>query len=257
MQIRMIHNRIRVLWTAGLLAVLAMSVVGCKQLEARSKMKLGVQSFKGGDFETAAKLFKEAAVLDPTLKIAENYLATAYYQQYVKDKKDLASADKAVETFEKILKRDPADENAIDGIAGVYQAMKRYDKAREFYMKHTEVDPSSASAWYAVASLDWYIAAPSKETNYDVANPPDLETQRKLVDEGLQYIDKAIALTPDHADAMKFKSLLLLEKVRFSDAGSDDEVRYMNESKEWADKAYAARQKSEEKKSPGGIVVGK
>jgi hypothetical protein len=124
-------------------------------------------------------------------------------------------------------------------------------------MKHTQVDATSASAFFAVASLDWYMAAPPDITLYTAADPPSIARRIELVDEGLQYADKALALDADYADAMKFKSLLLIEKARLSE-DPEDQFRYMTESRDWGDKANAARERNAEKnRTAGGIIADK
>jgi tetratricopeptide (TPR) repeat protein len=242
----------------ALSAGLLVAATGCSKLEARDNLNKGVRAFKSNDFEGAAKLFKKAVELDPSLDIAEVYLATAYFRQFDKDTTDEAAAKNAIEMFEKALKRNPADRDAVAGIAGVYQRKREFEKAREYYLKQTEVDPKDVSAFYAVASLDWTMASPQSGA-YNKEEPPPDERQAQWVDEGLLYVDKALALNPDYEEAQTYKNLLFREKARLAEkAGKPDEqALYTKQADEWFDKAVATRKKNAEKDKQPGVVVGK
>lgn len=231
---------------------LAAASTACAKLEARDNLNKGVRAFKTGDFEGAAKLFKTATELDPTLSVAEVYLATAYFKQFEKNPSEEAAATSAIETFEKVLQRNPSDPDAVAGIAAVYQRMRKFDKAREYYMKQTQLKSDDASAFYAVASVDWTMAS-----NKD--DPPPDERQAELVDEGLQYADKALAINPDHEEAQSFKNLLFREKARLADKnGKPDEAgAYIKQADEWMDKAIETRKRNAEKPRQTGIIIEK
>jgi tetratricopeptide (TPR) repeat protein len=238
--------------TLVLLLGLATGAAACNKLEARDSLNKGVRAFKSQDFEGAAKLFKTATELDPNLTVAEIYLATAYFKQFEKDPSEKAAADSAIETFEKIIKRNPADPDAVAGIAAVYQKMGRHDKAREYYMKQTELKADDPTGYYAVASLDWSMAA-----NKDEPLPED--RQAELIEEGLKYADKALTLNPDHEGSMDYKNLLYREKARLADAQGklDEAAAYNKQADEWFDKAVETRKKNGEKSKQSGIIIEK
>lgn len=256
------HGRFKGLLIAGLMLVgVAAGATGCNiqnKLAARETLNKGVQVFTDEKYADAAKLFKTAFELDPSLYVAEKYLATAYYKQHEKNSDDDAAANNAIATFENILKRDPKDTDSIAGVAGVYQKLKRYDKAREYYLKQIDIDPKSAVGYYAVASLDWSLASP-KSSAFNPDDPPSLARQTEMVDEGLQYVDKALALKPDYEEAMSFKNLLFQEKARLSVDNPEDQARYVKQAEEWYDKAIAQRskRKPEADKAVGGAAAEK
>jgi tetratricopeptide (TPR) repeat protein len=227
--------------------------MACAKLEARDNLNKGVRAFKSGDFEGAAKLFKTASELDPNLQVAEIYLATSYFKMFEKDSADEVSANNAIETFEKVLTRTPGDSDAVAGIAAVYQRMKRFDKAREYYMKQTQLKVDDASAFYAIASIDWTMASPGSGA-YSPEDPPPVERQMELVDEGLQYADKALSIDPDHEDAQNFKNLLFREKARLSEKPEDQES-FVRQADEWFEKAKATRKRNAEKSKQAGIII--
>src|SRR5579859_4495325 len=105
-------------------AILVMlSATGCDKLRARDQLNKGVASYKNNQFEQAIDHFKEAVALDPGLKNAKLYLATAYAQQYIPglDSPDnVQNANLAIEQFQSVLEQDPKNINSIKGIASLY-----------------------------------------------------------------------------------------------------------------------------------------
>src|SRR5713101_6033574 len=100
-----------------------LSATGCDKLLARDQLNKGVASYKNNQFEQAINYFKKAVSLDPNLKNAKLYLATAYAQQYIPgvDSPDnLQSANLAIEQFQAVLEMDPKSINSIKGIATLY-----------------------------------------------------------------------------------------------------------------------------------------
>jgi len=249
------------------LGLLALSAVSCQKLQARDNLNKGVQAFRAQKYDSAIDHFKKAIELDPELTNAELYLATAYAQQFVPgstSEENQKDAVMAVETFQKVLIKDPTNTTAMAGIASIYQNNNQYDKAREAYMKNAEMDPQKYIPFYAVGSVDWIIVH-----NTDSKLSP--EEQTKLVDEGLSYLDKSFALNSDYEDTLWYQNLLLREKARLAkdqaklikDKNQQKDMlakydEYIAKADEWADKALGVRKKNAEKTAtPGGIDVNK
>src|SRR6186997_1683480 len=95
----------------------------------------------------------------------------------------------AIQTFDKVLQRDPNNVTAVANLASIYQHDAQGMKAREYYMKNAELAPMDPIPFYAIGAVNWAMVA-------DQNNPMPPEERMKLVDEGLQYIDKALALNP-------------------------------------------------------------
>jgi tetratricopeptide (TPR) repeat protein len=229
------------------LAILALAATSCAKLQARDNLNKGVSAFRDTHYEKAVDYFKKAVELDPDLTTAELYLATAYAQQFVpggRDDNNAKNAKLAVDTFEDVLKRDPANVSAVAGLASIYQNTNDFKKAHEYYAKYASLDSSNAVPYYAIGSLDWIIV-------YDKNNPPPEEEQGKLIDEGLANLDKALALNPEYEDAMTYKNLLYREKARL--AGSEDDKKKLTAmADEWFNKALETRKKNAEKKKAVG-----
>ncbi len=232
------------------LAIFALASTSCAKLQARDNLNKGVRAFRDAHYDNAISYFKEAIKLDPALTNAELYLATAYAQQVIpgsQSEENQKNAEMAIQTFENVLKREPDNPTAIAGLAGVYQSTYQFDKAREYYLKNTELDPTNPTPFYAIGSVDWIIVSNKN-------GPPPPEEQIKLIDEGLQNLDKALAINMDYDDAMSYKNLLYREKARLAE-NEQEKTQLIAQADEWFNKALETRKKNQEKnKSPGGIT---
>src|SRR6185295_12089388 len=97
------------LMTFAFVALLALSSVSCAKLQARDSLIKGQQAFKNQHYNDAVDLFRKAMDLDPSLTVAELYLATAYSQQFIPgalSAENQKMADMAIKTFENILARE-------------------------------------------------------------------------------------------------------------------------------------------------------
>lgn len=239
-------------WTLTLLALFVLlTASGCAKLQARDNLNKGIKAFRDGSFDKAVDYFKTAAELDPELTNAELYLATAYAQQFIPgapSEENQSHAHNAIETFQKVLDKDPKNTNAVAGLAGIYQNLNEFQKAREFYKKQTELEPANATPYYAIGSIDWFIV-------YDKNAPPPIEEQGAIVDEGTQHLEKALQINPDYDDAMTYMNLLLREKARLA-VNEEEKKQYIAQADDWFNKALATRQKNAAKQqSPGGITL--
>ena len=240
--------------TITLLAVFALGMVSCAKLQARDNVNKGVRAFRDGKYDNAIDYFQEAIRLDPDAPYAQLYLATAYSQSYIpgaQSEENQKNADMALATFNKVLEKDPNNVTAVTGLASIYQATAQVQKAREYYMKNTQMAPDDPTPFYAVGSMDWTIV-------YDKAAPPPPEEQVKLVEEGLQFLDKALALNPTYDDAMSYKNLLLREKARLAET-EEEKTQLIAQAEDWFKKALDARKANQEKaaKSAVGANAGK
>jgi Tfp pilus assembly protein PilF len=230
------------------LAILALSMASCAKLQARDNLNKGVRAFREAHYDNAVKYFQQAVQLDPELVTAEIYLATAYAQQYVpggRGEDNEKNAQMAIQTFENVLRRDPNSVNAIAGLASIYQSLGQTDtrnllKAHDYYMKYAQLESNNPVPFYAIGSLDWLIV-------YDKNNPPPIEEQATLIDNGLESLDKALSLDPDYDDAMTYKNLLYREKARIA-TNEADRKKWVDMADEWFNKGLETRKKNAEKK---------
>jgi TonB family protein len=224
-----------VLCMALLLASTSMSAQDAGS-EGRNALNRGVQAFRNGDPNTALGAFLEARQLDPNLTAADLYIATVYASMYVPGNtspQNQEVATKAIAGFESFLAKAPGNADGWAGLAGMYQGIKEFQKARTAYRRVTELAPQNASAFYAVGAVDWILVA-DKVT---VLPTPE---RNQLINEGLEAIDRALALNPAYEEAMAYKNLLLRQKAA---AASDPvEIARLNaEAEAWFNKALETK----------------
>jgi tetratricopeptide (TPR) repeat protein len=266
-------NSLRVLaLVAAALAVI--STTGCSKLQARDQLNKGVQSFKATKYEEAIGHFQKAVDLDPTLINAKLYLATAYAQQYIPGAdtpENNKFATDAINQYMDVLNQDPKSVNSVKGIAYLYLQMKKFDKAKEFYRKATELDPNDPEPYYSIAVIDWTqtyqprmearaklgmktedaLPAKDKKACADVRDKNSANIQ-----EGIDNLKKALDLRPDYDDAMAYMNLMYRERA---DVQCDDPAARaadLKEADKWVDQTMATK-KAKAEKQPGsqGITM--
>lgn len=264
-------TRLRVMAVAGAVLVM-LSATGCDRLRARDQLNKGVAAYKNNQFEQAIDHFKQSVALDPDLKNAKLYLATAYAQQYIPgvDSPDnLQNATLAIEQYQAVLDMDAKNVNSIKGIATLYLQMKKFDDSKAYYHKAIDLDPSDPEAYYSVGVIDWTQAyQPRMEERAKLGLQPEEPLKDKklcaklrdnggaVIQDGLDNLNKAIQLREDYDDAMAYVNLLYREKADrecdMPDQRSDD----LKTANEWVDKTMAAKKAKEEKQAgPNGITL--
>jgi tetratricopeptide (TPR) repeat protein len=241
---------IRKLITFSALALFVMVTASCQKLQARDNLNKGIKAFREARFEQAVEYFENASKLDPELTNAELYLATAWAQQYIPNvdtPENKRFAENAIKIFDQVLTKDSNNASAVAGLAGMYQSLGEYQKAKEYYMKQTQIDPENPVPYYAIGSTDWILV-------YDKQNPLTDEEKAPLVAEGLQYVDKALEKNPNYDEAMTYKNLLLRQKALLTkDPKESNDL--IKEADVWVDKALATRKANDEKKNnPAGVA---
>jgi len=142
---------------AALLALLlvAAGFSGCDKLKARDLLNKGVTAFKNSQYDAAVEDFKQAKELDPTLLNARLYLATAYASQYIPgapSEQNRNIGKQAVQEFKDILKDNPDNLNAIDGVGSILFQMagtpyepKLFEESKTYHQKHIQLKPKIPS----------------------------------------------------------------------------------------------------------------
>jgi tetratricopeptide (TPR) repeat protein len=253
--------------TLAMLSLLV-SATGCQKLKARDQLNKGVQAYKSARFEEAINHFEQAVNDDPRLPMARAYLATAYAQQVVPDlttADNLKTANLAIQNFEKVLEEKPGDPNSMKGIASIYFNIDDYDKAKQWQMKVLQADPTDAEAAYTIGSIDWRLAYRNAVkalravgmTDDGQGNPKmpkktcaELQQENSaLVNQGIDYLQKAIQIRPNYDDAMTYLQLTYRRKADLE--CGDDAARKADMAlvDQWLDKAMNTRKANEEKKN--------
>jgi len=199
--------------------------------DARAWLNQGVQAFKNAQYADAVSAFQRAVQADPSFTAARLYLGTAYMQQFIPGADtpgNTAMAAAAAEEFTQVLGMDPINKVAMASLASLYLNQKKWDEAQQWYEKITALDPSNADAWYSMGFIAWSRWYPAYATAraslgmrpeapgpiMDAAVRGDLQARYGgVLDQGLNALDKALAIRPDYSDAMAYKNLLLRERA--------------------------------------------
>jgi Tfp pilus assembly protein PilF len=254
-------------------ALVILSSTGCSKLKARDHLNKGVQAYKNSKFEQAIDHFQQAVALDPTLINARLYLATAFAQQYIPavDTPDNnANAEQAIDQYKQVLQKDPKNINSIKGIAYLYLQMKKFDLAKEYYKKASEVDPNDPEPYYSVAVIDWtQTYVPRQEERAKLGMKPEdslpakdkkvcaeiKEKNTANVQEGIDNLNKALQLRPDYDDAMAYMNLMYRERADIQCADPSARAADLKTADEWVDKTMATKKAKAEKQPAGAIVM--
>jgi tetratricopeptide (TPR) repeat protein len=243
------------------------------QTTAGEELNLGVQAYKHSRFEEAIQHFEKCVALAPENANAHLYLATAYAEQYIPGAdtpENNHCGEQAIEQYKQVLQVDPRNINSIKGIAYLDLQMKKFDLAKEYYKKASEVDPNDPEPYYSVAVIDWtQTYVPRQEERAKLGMKPDealpakdkkvcatiRERNTANVQEGIDNLNKAIQLRPDYDDAMAYLNLMYRERA---DIQCDDPAARAGDLKtadEWVDKTMATKKAKAEKQPAGGIVM--
>jgi tetratricopeptide (TPR) repeat protein len=263
--------------TAALLALLLITATGCNRLKARDQLTKGVQAFKNAQYESAVNHFQNSIALDPSYEDAKLYLATAYSYQVVPNldtPENLAIAQKALDGFQAALAKDPNNLTALKQIASINRNIKKFDAAKEYEKKVIAIAPNDPEAYYTVGFVDWTLAyknaitilAADGLTDQGDGNPKKSKgacqklqaANTDLVNEGLQYLNKAVELNPTYDDAMQYLQLTYRRKADLECGNEAARKEDMAQVDSWIQKAMGARKENElkkEKATQGGVSM--
>jgi tetratricopeptide (TPR) repeat protein len=260
---------------AAFLAMLTM-VAGCNRLQARDQLNKGVAAYKNARYEEAINHFQNAVNLDPSLPMARLYLATAYAQQVVPDlttPDNLKNANLAIQGFQQVLDKDPKDISSLKGIAGLYFQIDKFDEAKQWQQKVLAVDPQDAEAAYTIGVINWGVAHKNAVQALAAVGMQDagdgnpkmpkaaclklVEQNSAIVNEGLQFLQKALDIRPNYDDAMAYMNLMYRQKANLQCGDDQARKEAIAQADQWREKAMGTRKANEEKKNntPGGIVM--
>jgi len=249
-----------------------LSTVACNKLQARDQLNKGVQSYKSAKYEEAIDHFQKAVSLDPGLINARLYLATAYAQQYIPgaDTEDNnRMAQQAIDQYKAVLERDPKNVNSVKGIAYLYLQMKKFEDAKQYYRKASELDPNDPEAYYSIGVIDWTQSyQPRMEERSKLGLKPEEPLKDKkvcnalrqkvqdIIQDGISMLEKALQLRPDYDDAMAYMNLLYRERADLQCDNPSARAADMKTADEWVDKTMAVKKaKAEKQPSNTGITM--
>ena len=257
----------RVPLTAGLTALLLMSTSGCAHLVANDQINKGVAAFKNARYEEAEDHFQKAIQMDPENPNPKLYLATTYASQVVPnldspDNKKVAQ--KALEGFEDVLRRDPNNVNALKQIASLYFNTGKLEDAKDYQKKVIALSPNASEAYYTIGAVDFAQSYKNATTILKGENLQDkgdgnvklskpgcaklVAENTPLVTEGLTYLQKAVDIDPTYDAAMTYESLMNRRKADLECGNAPAVQADLAAADQWAQRSMGARKEIERRK---------
>jgi hypothetical protein len=254
--------------------LLGVAGMGCQKLKARDELNKGVQAFRGGAYPVAVDHFKLSVSLDPTSPISRAYLATSYMMQYIpgsESEENLRMAEAAHTEFLKVLEQDPKNTNAIAAIAQLYFNEKKIDEARDWYKKLIAAKPDDKTGYYTLGVIAWTKTFTPRmiargELGMRPEDPGPLKDKKvrdalkaknmPFIDEGMEALNKAIALDKEYEDAMAYLNLLYRERADLADT-ADAYKKDTLDADSWVEKTLATKKlKAARTPAAAGITTG-
>ena len=266
---------------AVIAALLLVVTPGCDTFRTRGHIQKGDEFYKAQKYDEAIAEYKQALPghandWDINYRIAIAYLAM--YHPGSTHAKDVAAADGAVTALEKLislqapdpgtkdkvhsyylgiltstektdkaiqyleaeLTKDPKNGALISQIGTLYGKKGDFEHALEYYKKTADLDPSKKEGWYAIGALCW-------ERSYKGGVIVSNEEREKVVAEGLEALQKALAIDPNYFEAISFTNLLYREQQKvFMATGRVDEANAaLQKAEEYRTKAMDLKKKQE------------
>jgi tetratricopeptide (TPR) repeat protein len=232
---------------------------GCgvvNRIRAKNQLNEAARSYREGKFPEAEQHSRQAAELDPDNKTAPMFIARTIHAQYrpgVQTPENIAKAQAAIEAYQKILAKNPKDEEAYKAIAYLYGAIKADDKLRDWIASRANsdaVEPEKrAEAYVVLASKDWDcsfkiteqpgVKTTSVETTTNKATvsykkpkeQKEFDQAQMCVKQGLVEAENAIKFDPNNESAWSYKTNLLLEasKLAEMDGQTEQKAQYQKD----------------------------
>jgi tetratricopeptide (TPR) repeat protein len=252
------------------LSIAGSTMVRAQETSAAKEIQAGILAQQFSNYQGAVEHFQNALKLGPNSTQARMLLANAYAQQYLPGDESAANvevATQAINEFKTVLKDDPSDQQrylSTISLASLNANLKRFDDAREYYMKAIQLNPDDAHNYFSMGVIDWTLAYPPRVKMRDemhlsdsemLSDPAACASLREqsghYVDDGIQSLEKALQLQPDNDDAMAHMNLLYRERAEYECDQPDARKADLKTADEWVDKAMAAKKaKAEQATEP-------
>ena len=242
-----------------------------RQAASDEALRLGVEAYKSAKYAQAVKFFQKVVDLNPQALEARLYLGIACVAQYVpgsESPQNVELANRAEAQFERVLAVDDRNETAIAWLASFkyMQAQSTaegpkkdaaLDEAAKWYQKQVEVNPDDPEAHYTLGVIAWNKWYPHglEARARSGMRPEDpgplrddrirrqLDTQyRGLIEDGIAHLRIAVAMNPQHDDAMTYLNLLLRGHADLA-ATQESFNADVKEADEWGMRALEAKKR--------------
>lgn len=207
---------------------------------AKQELNEAAVAYREGKFAEAQVHSERALLLDPQNKTAPYFVARTIHAQYKPGDStpdNLATARQAIVSYQKILERFPADDEAYKAVAYLYGALKEDELQNEWILRRAAdvsmANDKRAEAFVVLASRKWdcsfkvtelpanKITTAHRNKAYvsyrKPKDPVEFERIKECANRGLELANMAIALTPENEAAWSYKTNILLELAKLAE----------------------------------------
>jgi Tfp pilus assembly protein PilF len=181
-------------------------------------------------------------------------------------------AQAAEEEFLNVLGRDPNNVSVMARLAKLYYDQKKLDQSWQWYKKLVSVDPNYKDAHYTLGVIAWNKTFPPRmdaraRLGMKSDDPGPLKDKKTLaelraqslpvIQEGMQHLEKALAIQADYDDAMSYLNLLYRERADLAQS-AEEYKQDTATADDWIDKTLQTRKAKQIKaaaKTSGGLTT--
>jgi tetratricopeptide (TPR) repeat protein len=187
-------------------------------------------------------------------------------QLYLQTLFDADRFDDLTRRYEQRLQEKSDDLAAINGLIQVNARAGRYKEELRWTARRADVRRADAAAQYAVGVFVWDIlfrrGGNGEIASFDPRPDPDTEQaptapdwgeeditgeeRIQLAEQGIEYLERALAIREKHREAMVYLNLVLRQKALAYFDDPDQWLALMDEADEWRTKALSTKQETVE-----------
>ena len=254
--------------TAAFLLLAVSLLTGCDKIKSKQEIKKGNEYLKAAQYPSA-----------PHTHLTDDdapHIGIAYMGMYTpgsKHPKDIEFSQKAIDNLKQYAQAFPEDNKTLEYLVSMYLNTERFDDAIAFYQneflkrnpKDSKAMNSLAMLYFKKGDFDNGVLWLKKRLEIEGNNPevyyligvqawdrsynfPDLDPalRSKIVDDGLQSLNKAVELKPDYFEAVSYINLLYREKAKMeTDPAKKQE--YTDTANKYLAQALEMRKAAQEK----------
>ena len=224
--------------TPALLVLLVMALLtpGCgvvNSLRAKNSLNDGVREFNKGKYQVAEEKFLHALELDPDLTNAQLFYARALNAQFDQHlTEDLGK--KTISAYDDIIRKNQDKSEVVDQAlafkANIYSQMTRIfpERAGDYRALQRETlekratlstanEKTKADVYYTLGVGYWQESYDlnASYVSHNRTIPPDiLEKMKPLTQKAHEYLQKAISVDPNYANAWFYEKLVYIEEMK-------------------------------------------
>jgi tetratricopeptide (TPR) repeat protein len=211
-----------------------LSAFGQVSTRATEELHAGARSYEEGQFVAAQQHFEKAVALEPGYRYGQLLLAWALHAQYrpgVQSRANTALVRKAISTYKNYLTIDPQNEKAFGYVALLYRSIGEKELRRLWLLERAKLESAPkaqrAECYILLASYQWNCSFELREKPTGI-DAKGRSVARQCVLNGLELIEKAIALDSANDLAWFYKANLLREmaKVGEKKGGTSSRARF-------------------------------